>query len=181
MDFCKRVPYSPLPSGFYYWTSVYYLDRDAFSSDAHCIAEVQAIERVLCLESVLFVRSQLKSPIGRDNVRTTINYTFGQGGQIPDNGEYSMFNIARWRLWSDADRYSYRLNRTPLIPEWIDGVNLSPLGLFRQQSGLNAFLFPGLFYNSYGELLTRGEVKPSLSMWQMRDGTKRRERNPLAP
>jgi hypothetical protein len=142
---------------------------------------VQQTEQLITLESTLFVRSQAKIPPGRTGVVQTITFSGGQKGLIPDDGLFTLINIARWRFWSAGGRLSWRLNRMPLRPEDMDGDRLSSSGYSLQQAALNTFLLPGRYYNSHGELLTTGEVEPRLAMWQLRDGTKRRRRNPLAP
>jgi hypothetical protein len=181
VDFCKRVPYDPEPSGFYYWTSVYYFDRDDFPSNGSVISKAQQFEHLFTTEDAKHVRADLKNPPGRGNIVASVTNFFGQGGAIDSEGSYTLLNIARWTLISDAGRKSYRLNRMPLRPSDSEGQFLSDSGYSQQLASLNTLLITGLSYNSHGELLVDGTVDRALHMWQLRDGTKRRARNPLAP
>lgn len=179
IDILKRIAYSPNPSGYYYWTSVYYIDRDLFGSNAACWAYVFNREELITTVDVERMGYRVHDPPGRGNVILEAVFTTPSPGGLPSLGDPMLINIARWRLYSDTGRYSYRLNRSCLYADDIDGQVLSADGYLRQVTALNTFLFPGRFRNSYGELLTSGEVARPVTMWQLRHGTKRRERNPL--
>jgi hypothetical protein len=180
VDINKRIPYSPNPSGYYYWCSLYYVDRDEFTSDSDCIFWVLAKDRLLCTEDVGRIGWRVHDPPGRGNVIINEVFTTGSPGLIDSEGSYSLINIARWWLYSSTGRRTYRLNRMPLRPSDMDGMNLSDSGYATQVAALTNFLFPTRLRNSYGEYLTSGEVVRPLVMWQLRHGTKRRRRNPLA-
>lgn len=179
VDCCKRVAFSDNPSGFYYWTSVYYLESSDFSNAFQARQAVINLDKILTTTDVEIVRLQVHAPPGRGNVifNGAITFTFGQLSN--PGGLYSLINVARWHLFDDAGRRSYRLNRMPLRPSDIDGDHLSATGASQQLASLNTLLLAGWCRNSYGELLTSGDVVQRLTMWQLRHGTKRRERNPL--
>jgi hypothetical protein len=181
VDFCKRVPYSPNPSGYYYWTNVYYLDADDFPTLNLVVNRVQSFEVIRLTEDVELWEATLKDPPGRGNVVLKVSNFFGQTGEVPSEGEYSLLNVARWTFRSSTGRYSYRLNRMPLRPSDMDGPNLSDSGFAFQQLRASSLVNSGQVYNSYGELLVSASVDRRLHMWQLRDGTRRRRRNPLTP
>lgn len=180
VDMGKRVPLTTNPSGFYYWTSVYYLESTDFPNDAQARQAPTNLEKLLTTVDVDIIWQRVHNPPGRGNI--VFDHSVGfTTGQLPNpSGEYSLIMAARWRLWSDSGRWTRRLNRMPLRGGDWDGTKLSTVGLARQTASLNTFLAQGWCRNSYGELLTSGQVVPDLVMWQMRHGTKRRERNPLA-
>ena len=181
VDFCKRVPYSPLASDFYYWTNVYYMDADDFLTLGLLVGRAQFFEQARLTEDAELIQCDVKDPPGRGNVIFTTDNFFGQTGVLPSEGEYSLLNIARWTFRSSTGRYSYRLNRQPLRPSDMDGMNLSDSGYALQLSRCQSLVNTGQVYNSHGELLVSGSVDRRLHMWQLRDGTRRRQRNPLSP
>lgn len=180
IDMAKRVPYAYNPSGFYYWTSVYYADRDYWDSNVQMFLDFLQLEKLLTTTDVEIVKLRAHNPPGRGNIVYEQGVSPGNHGVITSEGEYSMIEVARWHLLSDSGRRTYRLNRMPLRPSDVDGMELSASGLIRQQTSMNTLLAQEYCRNSYGELLTSGDVVRRLTQWQMRHGTKRRERNPLA-
>lgn len=180
VDMGKRVAFPDNPDGFYYWTSVYYLESTDFPNDAQARQAPTNLEKLLTTVNVGIIWQRVHNPPGRGNVIFDHSVGF-TSGQLPNpSGQYSLINVARWHLFSDSGRRTYRLNRMPLRGGDWDGLELSTVGLARQTSSLNTFIAQGWCRNSYGELLTSGQVVPTLTMWQLRHGTKRRERNPLA-
>lgn len=180
VDVLKWVAYPPNPDGRYYWTSVYYVDRDQFSSAGNARNFCLSLDESLTTQDVWHAGLRVHDPPGRGNVIFNQIFTSFDNGLIPSEGSWSMINIARWSLRSSTGRYSYRLNRMPLRPSDMDGDRLSASGIALQEAGLNTFLIPARCRNQYGELLVSGEVVPTLVKWQLRHGTKRRQRNPLA-
>lgn len=180
VDVLKRVEFPDNPSGYYYWTSVLYIDADEFASYFLLQNYVIPRERLICTEDVQFMGIRIHNPPGRGNIVYEEDFSGLSRGMIESEDEYSLINIARWRLYSDTGRASYRLNRMPLRPSDQDGQQLSDSGLLVQQTSLNTLLLPGRFRNSYGEILASGTVVRPLTQWQLRHGTKRRQRNPLA-
>lgn len=179
IDIVKRLPFEENPSGWYYWTSVYYADRLHWASYEQLALDVVNLEKLLTTEDVDLTNLRIKNPPGRANVVLAQNFTVPQHGTIASEDAWSYIMVARWRLFDSLGRMSYRLNRMPLRPSDIDGQNLSASGLTRQNTSKNTLLGQGWARNSHGALLTSGEVVPKLTMWQLRHGTKRRRRNPV--
>lgn len=176
IDVAKRIAFPANPSGYYYWTSVYYIDRSDFISDLEARREVVKLDALICTEDVTITHVQVKSPPGRDNIIGEFTYGDTPGGITNASGEYSLINVARWHLFSDTGRRTYRLNRMPLRPGDWDGAELTDSGHLQQSASMGAFLGRGWCRNSYGELLTSGDVVRRLTMWQLRHGEKRRRR-----
>jgi len=179
-DVGKRVEVPGIGSGWYYWTNVYYNDTADFINAAQARLAVLVLDGQLRTEDAKATGIRIHQPPGRHNVVENTVFPGTSGGSVPSEGSYTVINVARWHFRSSTGRYSYRLNRMPLRPSDLDGENLSASGLFWQTAQLNTYLSQGWCRNSYGELLTSGEVVPRLVKWQMRHGTERRARNPLA-
>ena len=180
VDILKRIAYAPNPSGYYYWSSIYYIDRDEFTLDSNCYFYVFNREELITTTDVERMGLRVHDPPGRGNVIYNLIFGTPSPGGLPSLGDPMIINVARWALYSASGRYTYRLNRSALYLDDIDGMQLSDDGYARQVAAKNTLLFPARFRNSYGELLTSGEVARPVTMWQLRHGTKRRERNPFA-
>jgi len=178
-DCSKRVPYDGNPDGFYYWTSVWYMDRADFGSDNAFLSAVQNAEGLSTL-SIAFLRTvHVKSSPGRGNVIRVVDVLAGEGGIAYDDSGYSLLSIARVTWRSTTNRYSYRLHRQPLMSSQMDGLYLTGAGTSSVESQMNGVLAVAPIRNKYGERITHFSVDPLLHGWQLRHGTKRRERNPL--
>lgn len=176
IDMQMGVPFDPNSSGIYYWTEVYYLDPSDFPSQQAIVNKMWAVMAITHLDVTQTYRMQIKSQPGRDNVIYTENH-LNDYGHIPtgSNG-YSMINISRWRTgYADGTR-SYKLRRMPLRPSDMDGMRLSVSGLAQQNANLNALAFGTHFRGLSGSPWTVCVISPRVHMWQLRDGTKRRNR-----
>lgn len=179
IDVIKRLPLEESTSGWYYWSSVYYADSLHWPNLLQVALAVVQLDQLLATEDVGFTNLRIKDPPGRGNVVLAQDFTFITHGAIASEDSWSFINVARWRLFDDLGRMSYRLNRMPLRPSDMDGDHLSASGMTRQLTSRNTLLGQGWARNSHGALLTSGVVVPRLTMWQLRHGTKRRSRNPV--
>lgn len=176
VDMGKRVPYDPNPDGFYYWTSVYYLDRADYSSDGALFTDASQCEQLTCLSIVHGTVGHVKHTPGRGPVSSSINRFNVAGGITYDGSGYSLLNVARVELRSTTGRYSYKLVREPLMGSQQDGNRLVQVGVPSITAQIAGCLATAPLRNKYGERITSFHVDPLLHMWQLRHGTKRRER-----
>jgi hypothetical protein len=176
IDVIKRVVFPDTASGFYYWTSVYYALESSWSNLLQAALAVNQLDKNLCTADVNQRGLRIKRPPGRGNVVLAQNYSINQPGSLPSEGEFHLINVCRWWLFDSAGNRSWRLNRMPLRPSDIDGDQLSATGLTRQQTSMSTFISQSWTRNSHGNKITSGQVVQGLSMWQLRHGTKRRNR-----
>lgn len=179
IDAGKRVSYAPNPDGFYYWTSVWYLDRADYSNDNSLYTDVSQAEALTCLTIVQGTQFNVKHAPGRGGVVTVIDRTLNFGGIPYDGSGYSMINVARCTWRSNTGRYSYKLVRLPLMASQMSGRYLVGVGVPNVQAMINGVLATAPIRNQYGERIISGKVDPLIHMWQLRHGTKRRERDPV--
>lgn len=172
-DWLKSMPYSPNPSGRYYWTNVMYLESTDFPNVPQMINHALSKEKIICRANINVEGYRLKTPPGRGNVVSTVDFSILQPGGQPAIANPYLLTIARWTLIDDLGRKSYRLVRYPLGEADIIDGKLSPLAMTRQQASLGTYLITGTMRNSYGRVLTTGSVSPLAHMWQLRHGTKR--------
>jgi len=178
-DICKYVAWPHNPSGRYYWTSTYYLDRDEFSSDGAARSRVINTDQLTALQDVHYTVIITKSEPGRGNIISVGDIHLLTGTIDPDPDGYNLLNIARCLTFHSDGRHSYRMVRSPMPMRWIEGGLLASAGQAVYGGYLNNMIGsdPGeSFRNKHGSPMVGGRVPTTLSMWQLRHGTKRRER-----
>ncbi|MGV1080889.1 MAG: hypothetical protein ACOYD1_13810 [Candidatus Nanopelagicales bacterium] len=175
-DCGKRVPYTPNPDGYYYWSSTYYVDSADFSNTAAMTALVTSFEKLITCSNVQMTTWHRKIPPGRGNIVASFSQFLQTGLRPIGTDGYSLLNIARWSLVAASGAKSYKYIRLPLRPIDCTGVLLSSSGFTLQNASLSNFLSTGKFRNQYGSPYVSGSVSPFIHMWQLRHGTKRRER-----
>lgn len=179
IDVIKRVAYTGNPSGWYYWSSVYYLDRADYSSNNAAIIRTRNVDSFVTQANVTYVKYIVKSPPGRANVILTSVDGFNHGGQPTDPNGASLLNVSRLRTRFDDGTWSYRYAGRPMPIGWTDGIRLNATGRMWIGGYINAMATPGgfpRFRNQAGSPIADGIVPELLCMWQLRHGTKRRER-----
>lgn len=179
LDILKRVAYPPNPSGYYYWTSVYYYDSDDFSNLLAMRTRALTVDRLHSLDAVEYIRITSKQPPGRGNVVSAIS-AVGNVGLITGWGtEYSLLNVGRLLLYYADGRSSYRFWRAPVAMDWIEGGEFNAFARARMASYINN-QGPGAAgreaRNQTGAICVGGLSPTRVSGWQMRHGTKRRRR-----
>lgn len=172
-DMLKGFPYPSNPSGWYYWTSVLYVDSDDFDNQSQMILAVLGRERLCSRENIHYWGYRIKQPPGRGNVVLTASFTGTGTGSLPAIADPQILCIARWTLADSFGHKTYRLVRYPIGTSEIEGDRLTPAGLLRQQTSINTFLATNIFRNKYGRVLETGAASPRVHMWQLRHGTKR--------
>ena len=176
IDVWKRIAYSPNPSGFYDWSSVWYIDSSNTTSYANAAVQAYQIDRLTTRQSVLYTKYIVKSPPGRGNVVFTLTDGFNHGLFTNGTGGYSLIEVARWRFKSSAGRWTYKYGRLPLYASDIAGGEIVGFPWLIVGGFINSVVSANKWRDSHGDLLVSGLVTPTVRPWQLRHGTKRRER-----
>lgn len=179
IDVWKKVPWIGNPSGFYYWSSVYYTDRADYSSNTTMINRVRNIDVAVTLADVTYVQYTLKNPPGRGNIVTVITDGFNHGLQPSDPNGYSLLNVCRVRTAHDDGTWSYRYAARPMPEGWVSGRKINATGLMwigGYLGSMRASSGRPPMRNQAGFPVVGGIVPDLLSKWQLRHGTMRRER-----
>ena len=179
VDMGKRVAWSGSPTGYYYWTSVYYLDRADYFNAGDLFTDATQCETLTSLDIVQGTWGNVKNTPGRGNIISHIDRSFNFGGIPYDSTGYSLVNVARVEWRSTTNRYSYKYVRLPLMTSQQDGLYLAGSGVPNVQAMINGCLGTAPLRNKYGERYLTGKVSPLLHKWQLRHGTERRERDPV--
>lgn len=179
VDLLKRVAWAPSPTGFYYWSTVYYIDSADTTSPINAGTKARQVDRLTTRQSVTYMRYQIKSPPGRGNVITTFTDGLNTGSFTNGTGTYMLIDVARWRWQSSAGRWTYKYGRMPVYEGDVSNGRFVGFPRLIVLGFINSVVSPGIWRDSYGDLLVRGKVDDRVRMWQMRHGTKRRERAPF--
>lgn len=176
LDVWKSIPYPDNPSGRYYWSSVYYIDSASVSSPSDAYTRTRSLDRGVTRPFVRYEKCIFKSPPGRGNVFLEIP-DGTHFGLLPEaSGPYTLTTVGRWRLRSSAGRWTYKYLRGPLYWEEVENGQIIGTAATFFGAYQNTMTFAGIFRDSYGDLITGGAFDYRARMWQLRHGTKRRER-----
>lgn len=180
LDWQLRYPYAANPDGYYYWTNTYFLDvSDPYDFPAYVpLVETPMWQGMLesCQVNRLLVRMPPHSDFVLENA-----YAFNHPGYRADY-ETILENVARVHFFI-GDRYaSYKLLRAAVgTNEYEPDGTLNPT----TRANLQLYYADGLIANGItddeGTPFTSAVVSPKLHHWQLRHGTKRRQRVVIAP
>lgn len=177
VDLWKSVAYPDNPSGKYYWSSVYYIDSAQAPNPLSAYTQARSLDRGVTRQIVTYEKGIIKSPPGRTSVIATIPDGFSTGLMANAEGPYTLTSVGRWRLQSSAGRWTYKYLRGPVFWEEIaDGMITGTAALFFA-AFQNTMTFQNRWRDSYGDLIVSGKFDYRARMWQLRHGTKRRERS----
>lgn len=171
-----QLRYSSVETGEdYYWTNVFYyenLGSNPFVGDQYN-AIIEAV-RAGTLDTVDRVAVRIwNMTAGTEYGIVTIPWV----GVIDSDGESgSLQNVARLVGWSGDSQVSYKLWRVPLRIGDFDGSAINPTMMGILDAGILAWLNSTTFCNVNGVPIDNWTCDAEAHMWQLRHGTKRRER-----
>jgi len=168
--------YTPVDSGLpYYWTSVYYYEN--LGSTPFTGGQYNAI-----LDTTYAASLDTVELVAVRQFDTTHNTEFGIATPLDNLGDLdsedggSLFNVVRLHGWAGGKVVSYKLWRFPLRLSDIEGDRLSDQAL----GIVNDVIIPGLstapLCNIHGIEVEEWTCDGLVHIWQVRHGTKRRER-----
>jgi len=102
--------------------------------------------------------------------------SFQFGGRDPVENP-SMLICARWHMFGADGSYTYHLHRQPVGADYLEDGEWSPVGFSNQQARLGTFGSQGFFRTKTGSILDHWFCGSSPVMWQLRHGTKRKNRH----
>ena len=169
---------SAWPEGYdgrYYWQHCSWVDSDDWSSNTQMALDCFTAMEELYTSQVRFHAHRFYLP-GTETVE--FQQTFGSVfvGDLSPVENPTLLIVARWRMIATDGSKSYHLHRRPIGEEDLSGGGWDPDGYARQQLALNNYVDHGFFRAPSGAVLDAGLVAEVPVMWQLRHGTKRRER-----
>lgn len=179
IDVQNRIPYEDNPSGYYWYTNVYYVNASDFDELDQAIDAVLRAGEFSHRHIVMMDYYRvMRWPSGVVVLENEIDY---ECTPLISGPYYSIYSCLYVRLYNGDRQVSYKRYRTPLSEHEIDDQRLtSDFYNFWSSSPANFWEPAGIFTNSAGVPITRAMLDPYVHGWVLRHGTKRRERRRLA-
>jgi len=175
LNFQFRAPYDANPDGYYYWTNRFYLRIGDTPFPINDYVHIFEGYQVVNFYSVQFNWFNLSSPPGEEPFIFDASMGNDPGSTLL-TGDFILENIARVHFFSGEDYVGYKLLRGVVgVDEVTDGL-LSSTALARLQDNLEFYWFQNDMRTHDDRAITSLEVKPEIHHWNLRHGTKRRER-----
>lgn len=169
-----------LPSGRYYWQHCLWVDSSDWPNNAQMGLQVLVDMTLLYSSTVKIHGIRWYDPSDGSVFFSQVYFTPQPGGQ-PAVTEYNIFMAARWRMLTANGVRSYHLHRQVMPESYYENGEYTTLGRTQSQIRINTFIGQGVYRASNGHLLTEGHLAPKIASWQMRHGTKRRQRRAWLP
>lgn len=179
-DWELRTPWPSNPDGYYYWTNVYYIEAD---DEADLISHAFAITQ-LTLDShsplVQNHRWQFRTPPGSEIIAGgyPLYDTVCRFGGVKSTR--SVYSCVRINGYIGGRLVWYKRYRVCLAPDEIFQIYLTPSTFAYFASNIIPELEALPLRTRDGSPIERYAVSPVVVSWQLRDGTKRRERTVIA-
>ena len=161
--------------GRYYWQHCAWMDDTDFANNAQMGLAWITDAKLLYTSQVQIHSTRWLDPETHD-VEFQQTYTFPQFGSLTAQSNYSLLLCARWKMHGVDGSYTYHLHRQPIGEAYLENGGYSALGLVQQQTRMNTYIAQDIYRTSTGALIDQGEVAERPVQWQLRHGTKRRER-----
>lgn len=180
IDWQLRYPYAANPDGHYYWTNTYYLvTPDPLDFPAYIPRiETPMLYGMLhdCQANRLLVTTPPHSGIVQENA-----FSFNHAGN-KSSMDTILENVARVHFFIGAEYAGYKILRACIGTEEIepDGTLNATTRANLQRDYADGLIANGLT-NDQGIEYSSAVVSPLIHHWQLRHGTKRRQRVVIAP
>lgn len=180
VDYQLRYPYAENPDGYYYWTQSVYLVAETPLDFPSYIFRVQQPMSQGMMNTVKFNRLLVRMPPHSDTVLENA-FAFNVGGNITP-GDTILENIMRVHFFIGEQYASYKLLRGCVATSEImpDGT-IDPVKVAYVQAYYADAAITNQWTNDQGVAFTSAIVQPTIHHWQLRHGTKRRQRVVIAP
>jgi hypothetical protein len=169
------VPWPGLGHADYRWEHCFWIDNSDFSSNSQMGLAVVNDMRLFYTNQVHLLGTRWYLP-HTSTVFFAQTYPSTQVGALTAQANYNMLVSARWRMHGSDDSYTYHLHRQPVGETYLEAGGWSATGYSQQQTRMNTFIAQGIYRTGSGSLIDVGEVASSPVQWQLRHGTKRRDR-----
>jgi hypothetical protein len=180
VQFQLRYPYSPNTDGWYNWTISHTVDTPDPTDFPAYVGDVEAVVRTTLHPDGEVNRVRVQAPPDSDPPLENA-FAFNQHGFSPYSDGTILENVARVSFYVGSQLVGYRLLRTILTEGQIaDGELSSSVRTYLTDYYVAGCLALGCVDRS-GNVWTSGYVHPKISTWQLRHGTKRRNRGPITP
>lgn len=175
-DVYQRIPYPDTDDGHYYWSNAWIINVSTDAEASAAITPVRNAARGILARPGEMVRMDLKRTPGMGGVYQTVNLGLLSGGRLASPNGYNMLLYCRVLYYVGDELVGYRRARMPWSIEHYDGAYWTTDARNMARGGSNNLIADGLLAARDGRVIDRSESDPLVRMWQLRHGTKRRNR-----
>lgn len=175
VDLQWRYAYAANPDGWYYWTSTYYLDPPDPTNFVAYLPALHLAARSAALYETKENRARVTMPPHSGTVILDTN-THDQFGESVLGGPTILENVARLSFWVGRQYVGYKLLRGAIPVAEVEDGRLSDNAYSWLVENTAVLLLDAGICTDAGVPIERVEVSPLIHTWQLRHGTKRRQR-----
>lgn len=179
-DVEQRAPYSPNPSGWYHWTNSYIINAANDSQAFDFIGDIDQAARNLLAKPGRQVRMTLKRTPGMGGVYQSIGLSNEAGARPESPNGYNLLLYLKVVLYVGEEAVGYKRVRLPWSQEHFTGDLWTPTAMAAARAPFLTLIGNGVLAARDGRVITNALSDPFVRQWQLRDGTKRRQRPVLA-
>jgi len=174
-DIQHRTAYAANPDGYYYWTNTFYLD---IPDPAH---PIPAIDNILEGDTVVnffaVQRNWIRLSVPPGNTPYIIDaFSFNDHGNTMLTDPFILENVARVHFFSGHDYVGYKLLRGVVAENEVTNGFLSDSAIGRIEDNLTFYWFQDDLRTHEGVVIDSLVCDPFIHHWNLRHGTKRRQR-----
>lgn len=174
-DIQHRAPYAENPDGYYYWTNTFYLDVPDPAHAGPAISHIFEGYQVVNYHSVQRNWIRLAVPPGHTPYIFD-SFAFNTPGSTALTDPIILENVARVHLFVGHDYVGYKLLRGTLSEGEVTGGVIDSGAVARIEDNLTFYWFQNDLRTHEGEVIDSLVCDPFAHHWNLRHGTKRRER-----
>lgn len=174
-DIQLRTAYAGNPGGFYYWTNSFYVDVPDPAHAGPAIAHL--IEGYTIINFFVVQRNWHRLAVPPGNTPYIFDSSMANAhGNTLLTSPFTLENIARVHFYSGSDYVGYKLLRgTVAEDEIVDGY-LTDVAVGRIETNLDFYWFQNDLRTHDGRVIDSLKCDPKAHGWNLRHGTKRRQR-----
>jgi hypothetical protein len=175
-----RHPYPGNPDGYYYWTQKLYANPADPTDFPSYVGALEEPYFTWHLFKTQINRLRITMPPGSNTVLENA-FAFNHNGNNTRDLPTILQNVARANLWVGTQYVGYKLLRGMIGTEEITNGEIGFGIWFALQTYWGPALIDAGLTTSDGTPIDRIEVDRQIHHWQLRHGTKRRQRVVIAP
>lgn len=168
--------------GSEYWSNVYYVEANGIAEAATFAVPIAQAERSFTSNTVLFTKARTSDLVpNTDNYITSVLNAYGQNAGQPSE-LLPLFNVIRVDLVTGRGRPGRKYYRACLFEPYVSGSpwTLSAGIVDAVNNAINGLLATVPLVQKDGDQIVTAEVYTTVSMRQLRRGSKRKQK-PVLP
>jgi len=174
------MPWPGVAGGVYFWQHCYWIDTDDWTNIFQANIDINTDFGSLYTSQVRRRGNRIYDAV-TGALLLTGYYGSGNPCSRPARPNPTLLIAAKWYLFGDDGSESYHLHRAPIGEDDLENGGWSTAGYGRQVVHAALWRNQGYYRTKTGALITSERVRATPIGWQLRHGTKRRNRQAWGP